>query len=345
MSSSIEETIITSDDPVVITPAASPKSDGNSGSTPYSTITEPVSGNVDLNDPNVKLARIMRIGEYKPLKYTTSAPPLPEGYVLDRERWEELVAESKRVEKLVNGVKLTPEEAAVEGRHARQVQQQRAVDLENRKQEQKPVTFWDKVKLQASHIASDISYCANKLYASAKDEVKRETLEQAFIRFSRLDLNPKEVDASGALIAGFYCRAVVEMPSGAEGDFGKTASGWLLITEKLVIFDGDRVHLPNTVVEGNGHHRFSFQLSKIASFAGAQWKTSTIGTSAGEVPVFTPIGVSTEDGKDATAEMDAISVFDQTGCVHQFWDFNSYFENAGDVLNILNCAWRDAMLK
>lgn len=359
--SNIEETIITPEDPVIITPTVSPQPEGNGASTPYSTITEPSSDKVDVNDPSIKLTRIMRIGEYKPLRYATSAPPLPEGYVFDMPRWEELVSEARRVEKIVNGIKLTPEEEAIQGKHTQIIEKQRIADLENRKYEDKPVTFWEKMKMQANHIVSDISYCANKLYASAKDEVKKETLEQAFIRFNNLDLTPKEIDASGPLLCGYYCRAVIEMPSETTGNMGKTASGWLLITEKLVIFDGDRVHLPNVTIEGNGKHRFSFQLAKIASFGGALWKTSTIGTSAGEVPTFTPIGNEvaedeTHKGSDDDViekkrmqqdrqNMDAICVFDQTGCVHQFWDFKSYFGNADDVLSFLNCAWRSAMLK
>lgn len=353
MSNNFEETIITPEDPVTITTSAASAYDDDGATiekragTAYSTITDPTAGDVDINDPSIKFTRIMRIGEYKPLKYTTSAPPLPEGYIADKEKWEELLAESKRVKKVVSGAKLSQEEALIEGRHTKLVEKQRIADLENRKYEEKPVSFWDKVKLQANHIASDLAYCANKLYASAKDEVGKETLEQAYLRFNNLELTQKELDASGALLAGFYCRAVVEMPSGPQNP-GKTASGWLLITEKLVIFDGNRVHLPNDQIEGNGRHRFSFQLSKIASFAGFQWKTSTIGTSSGEVPTFIPIqsgAAPSESGDTALDLVDAIHVFDQTGCVHQFWDFKNYFGNGSDILNYLNCAWRDAMLK
>lgn len=353
---SSEETIITPDNPVtIVTPTASPHEGDNEGSSssnpgPYATITE--AGQVDLNDPKVKLARIMRIGEYAPQRYATSAPPLPEEYVFDRDQWAAMVAEARRVEKLVRGIPLSPEEAAAEGEHTKQVSAQRAAELAERKAEVAPVTFWDKVKVQAGHIASNVSYCASKLYAYAKDEVKRSTLEQAFIRFGGLGLMPKELEASGALLAGFYCRAVVDAGTAEGSTTGKTASGWLFVTEKLVIFDGSRTHLPNVTIEGDGHHRFSFQLVKIASFVGAQWKTSTIGTPAGEVPTFTcdscqERGAEDVDGneKKSNLKQDAVLVFDQTGCVHQFWDFNSYFENARDVLNVLNCAWRDAMLK
>lgn len=181
------------------------------------------------------------------------------------------------------------------GDNLKMVEVHRKAEIENRKLRKRPVGLWKKAQEKINFAISDVTYGINRIVAKAQDSAQREIRDRTVQRFEELELTPKELEAAGAPLADFYCRAVVEAPGvqrGKGGDRaratpGKTAIGWLFITEKLVIFDGYRVCLPTVPLEGDGHYRFSFQLTKIASFIGAKWSSSTLASATGEVPVFT----------------------------------------------------------
>ena len=181
------------------------------------------------------------------------------------------------------------------GENLRLVEVRRKAEIENRKLRKRPVGIWQKAQEKINFALADVAYGFNRFMAKAQDEARREIRDRTVQRFEELDLTVKELEAAGSPLADFYCRAVVEAPvlcsNGSVGDKrqrqGKTAVGWLFITEKLVIFDGYRVCLPTVPLEGDGHYRFSFQLTKIASFIGAKWSSSALASATGEVPSFT----------------------------------------------------------
>ena len=273
------------------------------------------------------------------------------------------------------------------GEKLKMVEVHRKVEIENRKLRKRPVGLWQKAQEKINFAISDVAYGINRIVAKAQDEARREIRERTVQRFEELELTAKELEAAGAPLADFYCRAVVEAPGVLRGQGraqrtpGKTALGWLFITEKLVIFDGYRVCLPTVPLEGDGHYRFSFQLTKIASFIGAKWSSGPLASATGEVPTFTysdrlrspmaspvkqrrqtapseltPSSRSVDNGgngKDTFGKKkelgdsseDAVLIFDQDTLVHQFWDFDQVMANdSRNMMCLLNTAWRTAVL-
>lgn len=260
------------------------------------------------------------------------------------------------------------------GEKLKMVEVHRKVEIENRKLRKRPVGIWQKAQEKINFAISDVAYGINRIVAKAQDEARREIRDRTVQRFEELELTAKELEAAGAPLADFYCRAVVEAPCGLQGRGkaggrtpGKTAIGWLFVTEKLVIFDGYRVCLPTVPLEGDGHYRFSFQLTKIASFIGAKWSSGPLASATGEVPVFTyndrvkspaaspvkqrrqtapseltPSSRSGSGGNEGARDKtqafgkkkelgdsseDAVLIFDQDTLVHQFWDFDQVMAN------------------
>lgn len=296
---------------------------------------------------------IKHYGAYTPERYKKSPPQPPEGYNLTEEEWKEITTKAKRRREQQTSKMQTfqvEEPTTTVGKERQAVETLRQQELEARKSAPPPKSFWSSFTQKVRYTMQDINYSVSASMADSADRDKKAQIERAYQRFDNLGLDESEQTAAGQLICCTCTKAAVQ---------GRTASGYLFISERLLIFDGE---MPRSSAGSSlepRHVRFSVPLVKLASFEGGHWKgesfsgllpqfydsedwkkynEAVVASAANEGDLFSGFSVDVPNA-------DALFVYDQDGYIHRFWGFNLYCDNSDcRLMCVLNMAWRTAML-
>lgn len=292
---------------------------------------------------------IKHYGSYIPERYKKSPPQPPEGYDITEEEWKEIStkANRRREQQSSNMQSFQVENPDTSiGKERLAVEAQRQQELEARKADPPAKSFWGTLSQKLRYTMQDISYSYSATQADSADRLAKANSERTYQRFDSLALDESEQSAAGRLICCMGTKAAVK---------GLSASGYLFMTERLLIFDGEMPRSSRTSSIEPRNVRFSVPLVKIASFEGGHWKGESF---SGLVPTFYD-GEEWEQFKkefyankdvfthlgDQVPNSDALFVYDQDGYIHRFWGFNMDCDNTNcRIMCVLNRAWRTAML-
>lgn len=293
---------------------------------------------------------IKHYGSYIPERYKKSPPQPPEGYDLTEEEWKEITTKAKKRRDQQTSKMQTfqvEEPTAPMGKERLAVEEQRKQELEARKADPPAKSFWGSFTQKLRYTVQDFNYSMSASVADSADRDRKEHVERAYKRFEGLLLDESEQAAAGQLIGCVCTKTAVR---------GQCANGYLFITERLLIFDGEMPRSSGASSIEPRNIRFSIPLVKIASFEGGHWKGESF---AGLIPKF----YDWEDWEQYTKEVsarkdsfidrlseqepnsDALFVYDQDGYIHRFWGFGMYCDGSKcKLMCVLNMAWRTAML-
>lgn len=291
-------------------------------------------------------------GSYLPERYKKSPPQPPEGYELTEEEWKEITTKAKKRREQQSSKMQTfqvEEPNAPMGKERQAVEAQRKQELEARKADPPAKSFWGSFTQRLRYTVQDFNYSMSASMADSADRGRKEHVERAYQRFDALALDESEQAAAGQLIGCICTKAAVQ---------GKCANGYLFITERLLIFDGELPRTSGSSAIEPRHVRFSVPLVKLASFEGGRWRGESF---AGLIPVFYDgedwerytKEAAKRNGKESFLEKlseqepgtDALFVYDQDGYIHRFWGFGMYCDGSScKLMCVLNMAWRTAML-
>ena len=293
---------------------------------------------------------IKHYGSYIPERYKKSPPQPPEGYDLTEEEWKEITTKAKKRRDQQTSKMQTfqvEEPTAPMGKERLAVEEQRKQELEARKADPPAKSFWGSFTQKLRYTVQDFNYSMSASVADSADRDRKEHVERAYKRFEGLLLDESEQAAAGQLIGCVCTKTAVR---------GQCANGYLFITERLLIFDGEMPRSSGASSIEPRNIRFSIPLVKIASFEGGHWKGESF---AGFIPKF----YDWEDWEQYTKEVsarkdsfidrlseqepnsDALFVYDQDGYIHRFWGFGMYCDGSScKLMCVLNMAWRTAML-
>jgi hypothetical protein len=208
---------------------------------------------------------------------------------------------------------------------------QRAEDYVRRRRELAAEQSW------AASLRSGVAWLqyrvinvADTSVAAVLDESRDEFAAQSAARYAGLALTPADAAAAGRFVIDFHCSVAVSAT--------QAATGWLFVTERVVVFDGE--------TEGAAqpeHVRFSLPLSHIVSFVGAAWELPPLA----QVPLFIQVAPVPSPPPPSSPQLarrrDAVLIFDCHGAVHRFWGFTRFFIPwCEEALRTLDTAWKAA---